>query len=132
MAILLNHRDAELTAFFGRDAMTTPAPAALALKLGSIILPASIERLKGSRFRMRVDPPIEFAPSGDSERDTLELTVRINEALEKMVRRRPSQWLWIHRRWPKEGDVPRYKRGIRAQALGGEGVRVEREGSSLT
>jgi KDO2-lipid IV(A) lauroyltransferase len=30
--------------FFGRDAMTTPAPAALALKLGALILPASNER----------------------------------------------------------------------------------------
>lgn len=118
--------------FFGRDAMTTPAPAALALKLGSIILPASLERLNGSRFRMTVHPPLEFTTTGDTERDTLALTIRINEKIEELVRRRPSQWLWIHRRWPKPGDKPRSRRGLDAQALAGAGVRVERDGSSLT
>jgi KDO2-lipid IV(A) lauroyltransferase len=118
--------------FFGRDAMTTPAPAALALKLGSTILPASLERLRGSRFRMMVHPAVEFAPTGDSERDTLALTIEINRRIEELVRLRPSQWLWIHRRWPKPGDKPRTRRGLDAQARMGAGVRVERDGSSLT
>jgi len=118
--------------FFGRDAMTTPAPAAFALKLGALIVPASNERLNGSRFRVTLHPPVEFAPTGDSERDTLALTVEINKRLEELVRQRPSQWLWIHRRWPKPGDKPRTRRGLEAQALAGAGVRVERDGSSLT
>lgn len=118
--------------FFGRIAMTTPAPAALALKLGAILLPASNERMGGSRFRMTVHEPIEFVPSGDQERDVFDLTQKINDAIEKSVRYRPSQWLWIHRRWPKEGDVPRSRRGREAQALAGAGVSVEREGSSLS
>ena len=101
--------------FFGRDAMTTPAPAALALKLGSVILPASNERLGGARFRMKIYPPIDFTPSNDHDGDIHRLTVLITEAIERMVRERPSQWLWIHRRWPKPGDKARSKR---AQALG--------------
>src|ERR1700744_109609 len=101
--------------FFGRDAMTTPAPAALALKLGSIILPASNERLGGSRFRMKVYPPIDFTPSGDHDRDILQLTIKITEAIEQMVRERPSQWLWVHRRWPKDGEKMRSKRALEMQ-----------------
>ncbi|HTQ15674.1 MAG TPA: lysophospholipid acyltransferase family protein [Rhizomicrobium sp.] len=100
--------------FFGRDAMTTPAPAALALKLKSVVLPASNERLGGARFRMKVFPPVEFTPSGDHDRDVLGLTAEITRRIEEMVRERPSQWLWIHRRWPKDGDKVRSKR---AQAL---------------
>ena len=115
--------------FFGRDAMTTPAPAALALKLGSTILPASNERLGGARFRMKIYPPVEYTPTGDHDTDIHQLTIKITEAVERMVRERPSQWLWIHRRWPKPGDIVWSKR---AQALGGSGVRVESEGSSLT
>lgn len=115
--------------FFGRDAMTTPAPAALALKLGSTILPASNERLGGSRFRMTIHPPIDFTPSGDHDRDVQTLTDLITAAIEESVRYRPSQWLWIHRRWPKPGDKIRSKR---AQALTGAGVRAQSEGSSLT
>ena len=115
--------------FFGRDAMTTPAPAMLALKLGATLLPASNERLKGARFRMTVHPPIDFTPTGDQDRDVLALTAKLTEAIEQCVRYRPSQWLWIHRRWPKPGDKIWSKR---AQALAGAGVRAESEGSSLT
>jgi KDO2-lipid IV(A) lauroyltransferase len=118
--------------FFGRMAMTTPAPAALALKLGSTILPVSNERLRGARFRMTVHEPIACTPTGDHDQDVLAVTYKINEVLERAVRYRPSQWLWIHRRWPKEGDKPRSRRGREAQALAGSGVRVESDGSSLT
>ncbi len=118
--------------FFGREAMTTPAPAALALKLGATLLPAQLERTKGSHFRFRLHPPIEFAPSGDDARDTLELTQRITDKIESMVREKPSQWLWIHRRWPtqREQDQVRGKRALQG-AGGGTGARAEREGSSL-
>ncbi|MBV8975866.1 MAG: lysophospholipid acyltransferase family protein [Alphaproteobacteria bacterium] len=91
--------------FFGRDAMTTPAPAALALKLGSALLPASNERLKGARFRMTIHPAIAFVPTGDHEADVLALTAKINAAIEQCVRNRPSQWLWIHRRWTTPRDA---------------------------
>jgi len=119
--------------FFGRVAMTTPAPAVFALKLGATVLPASNERLPGPRFRMTVHPPIEYAKSGDHDRDVFELTQKINDAIEACVRYRPSQWLWIHRRWPTSAaDVPRSRRGLEAQSLGGSGVAVESDGSSLT
>jgi KDO2-lipid IV(A) lauroyltransferase len=116
--------------FFGRDAMTTPAPAALTLKLGAVLVPVSNERIAGSRFHVRVHPPIAFQPSGNHERDVYALTLAINETMEKMVRVRPSQWLWIHRRWPKPGDKPRSRRGLRVQDFAGDGVRVDSEGSS--
>jgi KDO2-lipid IV(A) lauroyltransferase len=117
--------------FFGRMAMTTPAPAALALKLGAVILPVTNERLNGARFRMTVHDPVSIEPTGDHDRDVLALTAKINEVIERAVRYRPSQWLWIHRRWPKEGDKPRKRRGRKAQALAGDGVRVESDGSTF-
>lgn len=118
--------------FFGRTAMTTPAPAVLALKLGAVLLPVSNSRAGGARFRVTVHPPIAVTPSSDHDRDVLAVTQAINEVLEKSVRSRPSQWLWIHRRWPRSGDRPRSRRGREAQDLGGNGVTVESEGSSLS
>jgi KDO2-lipid IV(A) lauroyltransferase len=86
--------------FFGRDAMTTPVPAALALKLGSSILMAGIRRRgRSARFDVTVHRALEFTPSGDEAKDTRELTARITGEVEKMIRADPSQWLWIHRRW---------------------------------
>ena len=109
--------------FFGRDAMTTPAPASLALKLGAVLLPVSNERRGGARFTMKVYPPIDFTPSGDQDKDTLELTRLINLAIEKAVRENPSQWLWLHRRWPtsRDQDQVRSKRAL--QTLAGAGLR---------
>ena len=118
--------------FFGRDAMTTPAPASLALKLGAALLPASATRIGGAYFRMKIYPPIEFVPSGDYQRDVLALTAKINQAIEAMVRAQPSQWLWIHRRWPGPRDAIKMNGKRGGQALGGSGERVERDGSSLT
>lgn len=118
--------------FFGRDAMTTPVPAAVALKLGAAMLPVTNERMGGARFRITIHEPLTVEPSGDHDRDVLALTTKLNAALEAVIRKRPSQWLWIHRRWPKDGDRPYTRRALEAQDFGGAGVRVEREGSSLT
>ncbi len=86
--------------FFGRDAMTAPAIAQFALRLGCILLPVKTERLKGARFRITVFPPLDIAPTGDRERDEYEIMLRINKMIEEWVRARPEQWLWLHRRWP--------------------------------
>jgi KDO2-lipid IV(A) lauroyltransferase len=94
--------------FFGRDAMTTPAPAALALKLGATLLPTSNERLNGARFHVTIGQPIEFTPTGDHEADVVALTAKINAAIEECVRARPSQWLWIHRRWTTPRDATKH------------------------
>ncbi|MBV9550300.1 MAG: lauroyl acyltransferase [Alphaproteobacteria bacterium] len=86
--------------FFGRNAMTTPAPAALALKLGAKIAFVSNRRLDGARFQVTVHPGPDFLPSGDEKADIQALTALITARIEEMVRENPSQWLWIHRRWP--------------------------------
>ncbi|MBU6444950.1 MAG: lysophospholipid acyltransferase family protein [Alphaproteobacteria bacterium] len=118
--------------FFGRMAMTTPAPAVLALRLGAVLMMITNERLNGAHFRVTAHEPIAFTPTGDHDRDVLALTQKINDGLEAVIRQRPSQWLWIHRRWPKMGDKPRSRRGREAQALGGSGVGVDSDGSSLS
>ncbi|HEY0836322.1 MAG TPA: lipid A biosynthesis lauroyl acyltransferase [Azospirillum sp.] len=86
--------------FFGRDAMTAPAAALLALRQGIPIRPMRTERLDGARFRITVFPPLEPPATGDRNADARILMQRINGLLESWVRERPEQWLWTHRRWP--------------------------------
>jgi KDO2-lipid IV(A) lauroyltransferase len=86
--------------FFGRDAMTAPALARLALKYNCAVLPAQVERLHGARFRLTVHPPLPLQTSGDYQNDVLALMTRANVLLEDWIRQRPGQWLWLHRRWP--------------------------------
>jgi KDO2-lipid IV(A) lauroyltransferase len=95
--------------FFGHPALTTPQPAALALKLGAVLVPVSNERVGGSHFHIRVYPPIEPVVTGDYDADVLALTAALTEFVEARVREHPEQWLWIHRRWVGE-DAPMRKR----------------------
>jgi KDO2-lipid IV(A) lauroyltransferase len=85
--------------FFGRDAMTTHAPATLARKLGAAIVPFTVRRLAGAEFEVIAFPEIAVAHSDDADRDVLEATEAINRFVEAEVRRAPEQWLWMHDRW---------------------------------
>ena len=86
--------------FFGRDAMTAPALAALALKFRCPVIPARCERLKGARFRMWLYPPMALPDTGATQADVVETMTRVNRIIEGWIRDHPEQWLWLHRRWP--------------------------------
>jgi KDO2-lipid IV(A) lauroyltransferase len=86
--------------FFGRDAMTAPALAVLALRYDCAVVPIRMERLKGARFRMISEPPLTLPKTGNTEADRRALMVEVNSIVERWVREHPEQWLWLHRRWP--------------------------------
>ena len=92
----------EAALFFGHPAPTNPAAARLAIRFGAPIVPLSIERLAGARFRCIVHPPIEPASTGQRAADIAAAVARINTFLEDRVRARPGEWWWLHRRWPSE------------------------------
>jgi KDO2-lipid IV(A) lauroyltransferase len=111
LALLVDQRASEgiPVPFFGRDALTTPLPATLALKLGATLLPVSNERLSGSRFHIHIHAPLDPVVTGDDEADVIALTAAMTTFVEARVRARPEQWLWIHRRWV-DADAPMRKR----------------------
>lgn len=86
--------------FFGRDAMTAPALAELALRFDCPVVPARVERLGGARFRLIVEPPLDFTPSGERHADVAAMMAMVNQRIEDWVRATPEQWLWLHNRWP--------------------------------
>ena len=86
--------------FMGRDAMTAPALAQLALKFDCTVLPAWVERLGGVRYKVHIEPPLPLPRSGDRHADILALMTAVNATMETWIRRCPGQWLWLHRRWP--------------------------------
>ncbi|MBV8939122.1 MAG: lauroyl acyltransferase, partial [Alphaproteobacteria bacterium] len=104
LALLIDQKMNEGVAvpFFGHDAMTAPAIAQLAVKYGLAIIPARVVRTRGAHFRATAFPPLAVARSGDEEADTKAVLLTLHKLLEEWIRERPEQWLWIHRRWPKE------------------------------
>jgi KDO2-lipid IV(A) lauroyltransferase len=92
---------------FGVTAHTAPGPSIFALRFGLPILPLSVERVGGARFRVIVHDEIRLEDTGDREADLQAAVRRINAFMEDRVRARPAEWFWVHKRWPNE----LYKRG---------------------
>jgi len=87
--------------FFGREAMTTFAPAAFARRYGAMLMPIRIERLGAARLRVTAEPPVELATGGARDADLRATMANVNAVFERWIRERPGEWLWLHRRWPE-------------------------------
>jgi len=86
--------------FFGRPANTTLGPARLAQIAQVQIQVAVLARLGDTnRHHIVTRPAIDPPPRGKNLAALLEVTTRLNEQFESIVREYPDQWLWMHRRW---------------------------------
>ena len=85
--------------FFNYPALTTTIPAQISLKYNCKIVPLRMERLSYNNFEMTIYKPFEYKKSDDYEKDSYNLTLEINKQLEKMILKKPEQWLWSHNRW---------------------------------
>ena len=88
--------------FFGRIAHTAPGPASFALRFGIPIAPMSVQRLDKARFKVIVHEPFRLQDTGDREADIEAGVRRINAFIEERILARPTEWFWVHRRWPNE------------------------------
>lgn len=88
--------------FFGIPAMTAPALARLAFRFDVPVVPIHTERVAPARFRVTVEEPLAMPRSGDGSADEKALMTAVNRRIEAWIRARPEQWLWVHRRWPRD------------------------------
>jgi KDO2-lipid IV(A) lauroyltransferase len=103
VAILLDQNveaeDGVFVSFFGRPAAATTVAAALAMKTGCRLVPCYSELLPDGRYRLSYEEPLLFDPEAEKHAETLRITQELARRTESWVRRRPEQWLWMHRRW---------------------------------
>jgi len=85
--------------FFNKPAHTTTVPAQLALKYNCKLVPISLERKEGPDFEMTIHEPYKIKKTGNDEEDTKNITLKINQIIEKMIIKNPKQWIWSHNRW---------------------------------
>lgn len=93
--------------FLGRRAWTSPLPAFLALRTGANVIVATNKRVGGKYLIHYSDPIIP------QKEDTVEsLMHRMLSLLEKSIKERPEEWLWVHNRWKQEvpGRLPKKMR----------------------
>jgi len=95
-------KGAQMVKLFGIPAATNTATSRIVGMTNALVLPYFFERLPGGGYRGTIHPPLENFPTGDPVADT----ERFNHIVESEVRRNPSQYLWIHRRF--KGLTPDY------------------------
>jgi Kdo2-lipid IVA lauroyltransferase/acyltransferase len=97
--------------FFGAQACTASGMARVALKTGAAVLPGFLLWDEPShRYILHFGEQLELVRTEDNEADIVTNTALFNKVLEDYIRRYPSQWLWLHRRWKTrpEGQTPIY------------------------
>jgi len=101
-AILADQKlnEGELINFLGHPAKTATAIAELSLKLSVPIIPIHVERIKGATFKYIIDKPIiNLKKDYNHKEELVYLLNKVNDEMEKWIRKNPEQWLWIHNRW---------------------------------
>ncbi len=96
-ALMIDQRVSEgiLSNLFNQKALTTTIPAQLVKKFNIPIVPVYIERIEDLNFKITINKPILFSNDASIQKITDEL----NLILEKMILRKPEQWIWSHNRW---------------------------------
>jgi len=92
--------------FFGVPAATLTSTSDLVRRSGTRVLPLWFFRDEHGRYQIEIATPWPDWPSEDRDRDA----VRYMQELERVVRRHPEQYLWVHRRFKTrpEGMAPVY------------------------
>ena len=90
--------------FFGRDALTMTAPAALARSSGCAILPMRCYLPRGERgYRISFEPPLTFDPKLPRKEATRDLMLRLNSVYEAWILETPEQWAWYQPHKTRKG-----------------------------
>ncbi|MBN1352941.1 lysophospholipid acyltransferase family protein [candidate division KSB1 bacterium] len=91
--------------FLGKPAFTPVGPVVLALKTGAAIVPMAIHIDERNRHIIEMEPEIDLQTTDDKENDRLLITLKCSKAIEKLLLKNVTQWVWMHERWktqPKE------------------------------
>ena len=99
-----NTTDSEgmLIDFFGKKARHTPAVAILAKRMNAIIIPAFIQTDDHTVYTIRFYDPLEIKDSGNKDQDILENIQAQADITEQVIRQKPDEWFWFHRRWKNQ------------------------------
>jgi KDO2-lipid IV(A) lauroyltransferase len=102
--------------FFGRLASTHKGIALLAVSHNAPIFVGGARRIgPGYRYEVVCEEIIEPADWAGQADEIRWLTQRYTAALERMIRRNPEQYFWLHRRW-KHQPKPRAGRAATSEA----------------
>jgi len=99
----ISKKQAVIVDFFNRPAYATPIIPQIALKNETPIIPVFVYRNADFSYRVVIEPPQVF--TGKSSPELIQsCTQQLTNTIEAAVRKHPTQWFWVHRRWRKSAE----------------------------
>lgn len=92
-------RGAPYIDFMGVPARTSTGLAQLAIKFNLPILIGHVERTHGAHHEIVFDEFIEIPHTGATDSDEINGMKIVNDAMAKIIRDKPDEYLWMHKRW---------------------------------
>ena len=91
--------------FFGKPASTPLGPAVFARKFKAPVMPVFIvHKPDYSGHRVLIYPPLEYENTGDEKENLRQLTLKMTQLLEEVIREHPDEWIWFQKRWNTRMD----------------------------
>jgi KDO2-lipid IV(A) lauroyltransferase len=97
-------KDGLPSTFFGLKCSTLRTVADLAIKTGCPMMIIAGHRTAPMRFRFEHSEVFYADQNADKETERLRIIQKCNDELERIIRKAPEQWLWLHRRWKTQFD----------------------------
>lgn len=85
--------------FFGYSALHSPAASVFARSMNAVIIPAFISTENYDHYTVTFYDPILPIKTENKEQDILQMTQAQADIMEQVIRNKPDEWFWVHKRW---------------------------------
>lgn len=85
--------------FFGRKTFTPLGASRLALDTDAAIVPMAIKQLDVKKYKFSILPELPTVRTDNREEDMITNTQNQSNVIEGIIRKNPTQWVWMHQRW---------------------------------
>ncbi len=99
------HVDGVFVNFLGEKAYTPVGLVMLAMKTQAAVVPIAIHIQKDNTHLIEADEELDLVFTEDESFNRIHNTQLCSDAIEKFIRKYPTQWVWMHQRWKtRPGD----------------------------
>ncbi len=97
--------------FFGQQAATATGPIVLAARSGAAVVPVFNFSVDTKNQTIQVEPELELEKKDNSDETLLANVSRITKIIEGYIRRHPTEWGWMHRRFKSQAPGASKEKG---------------------